>query len=43
VNAAVQSAANLDLGTAAEQIGPAVESLVSSSQAFLGSATTACG
>ncbi len=42
VNTAIASAANLDLGTAAEQIGPALESLVTSSQELFDSVTTAC-
>lgn len=42
VNAAIQSAANLDLGTAAEQIGPALEALVTSSQELFDAVTTAC-
>jgi ABC-type transporter Mla subunit MlaD len=42
VNAAIQSAANLDLGTAAESIGPALESLVTSSQELFDSVTNAC-
>ena len=42
VNASIEAAANLDLGTAAEQIGPALESLVSSSQELFDAVTTAC-
>ncbi len=42
VNAAIQSAANLDLGTAAAEIGPALDSLVTSSQELFNAVTNAC-
>jgi outer membrane murein-binding lipoprotein Lpp len=42
VNATIQSAANLDLGTAAQQIGPALDSLATSSQELFAAVTTAC-
>ena len=42
IDAAIQSAANLDLGTAAEEIGPAIEALGTSVQALFDSVTTAC-
>lgn len=42
VSAALESAANLDLGTAASQIGPALDSLSASSQELLDAVTSAC-
>ena len=42
LNDAIQSAVNLDLGTAAEQVGPALQSLATSSQELFDAVTTAC-
>ena len=42
VSAAIESASNLDLGTAASQIGPALDSLSASTQELLDAVSSAC-
>jgi len=42
LNSALQSAANLDLGTAAEQLGPSLEAVSESAEALFTSVTTEC-